>query len=171
MMAKFKVGDRVRLVSDDNRHLGLRPGDVGTVVDDSMVPFVNWDRVNDKWAVLDNEIEPVAVAPATAAPEIEITGTLELTRTPAVGDDVLIPAWITAISSSRKGTVYSIAFETKNRRVSLDFTEEDFIALAPDDEGCPCDNNDNGPAPNTDTAKAFDALANSIFGLTVRRAA
>lgn len=70
-MAKFKVGDRVRLVSDENDHLGLVRGDVGTVAEESTVPFVDWDRVNDKWAVLENEIEPVAVAPATATLKVE----------------------------------------------------------------------------------------------------
>lgn len=117
--------------------------------------------------------EPAAVAPATAAePEVEITGTLDFTTAPAVGDNVLIPGWITSINHSPKGTHYAIAFETANRRVSLHFTEEDFI-VDEDDGDCPCfAENDNGPLPHGgDSAKAFDALGDWLRALTVNPSA
>lgn len=114
--------------------------------------------------------EPAAVAPAIAAPEIEIEVAIE--PAPAVGSPVLIPGWITAINTSRKGTVYSIAFETKNRRVGLHFREDDFILDTDEDDGCPCSaTNDNGPAPGTDTAKAFDALGDWLRALAVNPSA
>lgn len=157
---KFKVGDVVK-----HKTLGY----VGTIKDvlgggryRTYWPCQGWGG-NDSG----EDIEPAAVAPATAAePEEPAPYTA-----PAVGDDVLIPGWITAINHSRKGTVYSIAFETRNRRVSLNFTEEDFIPVDPDDE-CPCfAENDNGPLPLApNTAAAFDDLCGSIFGLTMRAA-
>ena len=114
----------------------------------------------------------VAPAHAAAAPEIEITGTIELTRAPAVGDDVLIPGVISAINQSPRGMNYNIVFETQNRRVSLHFLEEDFILDEDDgDEDCPCANNDNGPGPAGDTAKAFDALGDWLRAVAINPSA
>lgn len=89
---------------------------------------------------------------------------------PQVGDDVLIFGTIAGINHSPRGTNYNIVFETQNRRMSLHFLEEDFIVVDDEDGGCQCDN-DNGPAPSTDTAKAFDAMGAWLRSLAVSRAA
>ncbi|MGY6251512.1 hypothetical protein ACXIUS_28945 [Bosea thiooxidans] len=97
---------------------------------------------------------------------------VEFVPFPQVGDAVLIPGVISAINQSPRGTNYNIVFETQNRRMSLHFLDEDFIVddrdCGPD---CACANNDNGPAPSADTAKAFDALGDWIRSLAVSRAA
>ncbi|NKJ03100.1 hypothetical protein [Rhizobium sp. SG741] len=66
-MSKFKVGDRVRLTEDTMRDYNLQVGDRGTVREDSTVPYVDWDKLSDYWAVLEDEIElveqPVAWPP------------------------------------------------------------------------------------------------------------
>lgn len=162
-MAKFKVGDAIK-----RKTLGY----VGTVKDvlgggryKTFWPCQGWGGVDPG-----EDLEPVAAAPATATPEVEIE--VELTPFPQVGDSVLIPGVISAINHSPRGTNYNIVFETQNRRMSLHFLDEDFILFEDDGSGdCVRANNDNGPVPTGDTAKAFDALSNSIFGLTVRRAA
>lgn len=83
-MAKFKKGDRVRLVGS---HFELAAGSVGTVLEDNEVtPFVSWDgctgghdaygRVNDDsaWAADEKDLEPIApeadkpAQPATSDP-------------------------------------------------------------------------------------------------------
>lgn len=148
------------------------------VQDDDEFPFLDdaaceSDRPDGTWG-FNQKIEsrndliaewvdgPDAYAPIT------VNLDLEFIPFPQVGDAVLIPGVISAINQSPRGTNYNIVFETQNRRMSLHFLEDDFIL----DEGeCVCANNDNDPVRTGDTAKAFDALANSIFGLTVRRAA
>lgn len=40
-MAKFKIGDRVKMISNEEGDPPL--GSVGTVLKDSTVPFVDWD--------------------------------------------------------------------------------------------------------------------------------
>lgn len=167
---KFKVGDRVRCLKDYPgqftagyesvvRYYDAEDERLGVVSDDAG----DENGIGASWF----EPEPAAVAPTTAAEPEEPAPYAAL----AVGSPVLIPGWITAINHSAKGTVYSIAFETRNRRVSLHFTEEDFIPVDTDDD-CPCfAENDNWPLPLApNTAAAFDDLCSSIFGLTMRAA-
>ena len=47
-MRKFKIGDRIRLIEphqEDNNRL-LDYGNTGTIMDDSFVPYVNWDKTD-----------------------------------------------------------------------------------------------------------------------------
>lgn len=113
--------------------------------------------------------EPVAPAPTAPATPTHLD--LEFIPFPQVGDAVLIPGVISGITNSARGTNYNIVFETQNRRMSLHFLEEDFIVDPEQGDGdCPCAN-DNGPAPSTDTAKAFDAMGAWLRSLAVSRAA
>lgn len=178
--ATFKVGDRVVFVTD-NPNGGAEFGRAGDKVTVTAGPSES-DSYGAQVGVtspcggafeplvpvtalrLD---EPAAVASATAAP-----CAFEFVPFPQVGDAVLIPGFIIAINQSPRGTNYNIVFETQNRRMSLHFIEEDFILDECGDDGdCPCANNDNGPVPSTDTAKAFDALGDWLRSRAVSRAA
>lgn len=170
-MAKFKVGDRVRRVGASSW-----PEQYGHVGEEYTVLSVD---AGGRIVVIDGKTGADAssfeLVPARS--EFKAGDRVRCVSVCAgsaftVGDAVLIPGVISAINQSPRGTNYNIVFETQNRRMSLHFLEEDFIVDEDDGEGDRvCANNDNGPVPTGDTAKAFDALANSIFGLTVRRAA
>lgn len=173
-MAKFKVGDRVRY--DGDSHNSAKAG-AQAVVERTEGEFVNvrWirdglDRGQIDGGYYPRNFELVAAAPAAATPEVEIE--VELTPFPQVGDAVLIPGVISGITNSARGTNYNIVFETQNRRVSLHFLEEDFILDEDDDDGeCVCANNDNGPVPTGDTAKAFDALGDWLRTVAINPSA
>lgn len=171
-MAKFKVGDRVRVSYGHgwDGHGTIESIDKGW---DCIVVEMDDGRTGGFSGRHIHSFEPVAVAPATATEPTPIGIDLTSPPPPQVGDDVLIFGTIAAINQSPRGTNYNIVFETQNRRMSLHFLEEDFI-LDEDggDEGdCPCANNDNGPVPTSDRAKAFDAIGDWLRAVAVRRAA
>lgn len=84
-MAKFKVGDRVRLLEDQD---DLPAGSVGTVVEDDSVPYVEWDGFDgghsipfhdDRkscWAVHEDEIKLLTPESETAAPTLSVISLL-----------------------------------------------------------------------------------------------
>lgn len=168
-----KVGpmERYAEFGDTGLQTTSRVGEFGSKlwIDDGRRYFAR-DRGGPSVRIAEWVDEPAAVAEATAAPTIHLD--LEFVPVPQVGDAVLIPGRIAGITNSARGTNYNIVFETQNRRVSLHFLEEDFILDEDDDSGeCVCANNDNGPLPSTDTARAFDALGDWLRSLAVERAA
>lgn len=86
-MSKFNIGDRVRLLSDRQR---LRAGAVGTVADDSSIPFVEWDGFTSghggphgdgrttMWAVDENALE--LVMEESAAPTFKAGERVKIAR-------------------------------------------------------------------------------------------
>lgn len=87
---------------------------------------------------------------------------------PEVGDTVLVTGEVTSITTIASGTHYGVTLQTASgNSISLHFNAGDLIIIPPT-EGTDSDN-DNAPPPlKPDTSAAFDALADSIFGLTVR---
>lgn len=155
---KFKVGDLV-----NNDHNDYTVAKLITKYGKSAVEYTSGDWDFESGIKLVHRYEPT--------PDIHLD--LEFIPVPQVGDAVLIPGWIAGITNSARGTNYNIVFETQNRRVSLHFLEEDFILDEDgDDEGdCPCANNDNGPVPTGDTAKAFDALGDWLRTVAINPSA
>jgi len=59
-MAKFKVGDRVRYTRSYPEY-GIKPGALGTVDENSNIPFVIWDSADceRRWAIMEERLELV----------------------------------------------------------------------------------------------------------------
>lgn len=68
---KFKVRDRVKLAAiHDMAAYGRLDGETGTVMEDSSVPYVKWDRDGAKLAILEKEADLIATTPTVTTSAI-----------------------------------------------------------------------------------------------------
>jgi hypothetical protein len=54
---KFKIGDRVRCLSDS--HGVVAPGTLGVVTELDYVPYVQWENLTDPYALMEDEMDLV----------------------------------------------------------------------------------------------------------------
>ncbi|EYR81804.1 hypothetical protein SHLA_4c000950 [Shinella sp. DD12] len=68
---KFKKGDRIKLAAvHEMAGYGRLDGETGTVLEDSSVPYVKWDRDGAKLAILEKEADLIATTPTVTTSAI-----------------------------------------------------------------------------------------------------